>query len=410
MKKIIKACILVMVCVISLAFSSVYAVEAEVQINGEIIDFTDAAGNKVNAQLINSRTMVPLRKIFEVLGCDILWDNDTRTVTATKQGKEIVLQINNKIAKVSEFGKTEEIKLDSAPVIVNNRTLVPLRFIAESLDKQVGWDSSTYTAIIIDYDYFTNLIKQKNALLHDVLSLNNTETNFDVTREYVDKDQTANNNIAKISGSIIKSENTSNVTINFEGDNELISEIKKEGWGNFTYDQRREAGNLYIKTQNSSLNKMLNLDSDNYNEINAEKLDLAGDFEADLSKAIAEIFDISDNKLNVNTFNKMKTDFTKFVNLFVGNGTRTISFENADLNMFDYSKFDNIVYGNELSTTLSFINKSIFNYDVIQDDFLYDWNSITYNMNCESDVMLLKITLENIYNEKVNYTITCKVK
>ena len=39
------------------------------------IDFTDSNGNKVNAQIINSRTMVPLRKIFEVLGCEINWDN-----------------------------------------------------------------------------------------------------------------------------------------------------------------------------------------------------------------------------------------------------------------------------------------------------------------------------------------------
>ena len=43
------------------------AADVKVQINGQIIDFTDSNGNKVEAQTINSRTMVPLRKIFEIL-------------------------------------------------------------------------------------------------------------------------------------------------------------------------------------------------------------------------------------------------------------------------------------------------------------------------------------------------------
>ena len=76
--------------------------------------------------------------------------------------------------------------------------------------------------------------------------------------------------------------------------------------------------------------------------------------------------------------------------------------------MLDYTRFDNVVYGNELSKTLSFINKKIFNYDVVQDELLYDWNQITYNINCENNTLVLKVILENEYNEKVNYTIIYK--
>ena len=132
MKKILKIFSLVSIIVVSSIFSTVFATNAEVQINGEIIDFTDENGNKVNAQIVNSRTMVPLRKIFEVLGCEIEWDGETKTVVATKENKEIILQIDNLEAVVTEDGNEKKIRLDTAPIIIENRTMVPLRFIAKN--------------------------------------------------------------------------------------------------------------------------------------------------------------------------------------------------------------------------------------------------------------------------------------
>ena len=102
MKKILKVFCIVSIFITLLMFSTVFAANVDVQINGEIIDFTDSEGNKVNAQIINDRTMVPLRKIFEVLGCDIGWENSTRTVTANKDNKEIIIQINNNLETIKE--------------------------------------------------------------------------------------------------------------------------------------------------------------------------------------------------------------------------------------------------------------------------------------------------------------------
>ena len=45
----------------------------QVQLDGNYIDFTDNMGNKVEPKMINSRTMVPMRKIFEVLGAEVEW-------------------------------------------------------------------------------------------------------------------------------------------------------------------------------------------------------------------------------------------------------------------------------------------------------------------------------------------------
>ena len=94
MKKFIKLILVSSVLLTTLIFSNVFAANVEVQLNGEILDFTDSEGNKVNAQIINDRTMVPLRKIFEELGCKIIWNANTRSVMATKDNKQVVLAIH----------------------------------------------------------------------------------------------------------------------------------------------------------------------------------------------------------------------------------------------------------------------------------------------------------------------------
>ena len=71
-----KKIIFLLVTLIMLA-TTVFGATADVQLNGNIIDFTDSEGNKVDAQIINNRTLVPLRKIFEELGCNVEWEQDT---------------------------------------------------------------------------------------------------------------------------------------------------------------------------------------------------------------------------------------------------------------------------------------------------------------------------------------------
>lgn len=86
--------------------------------------------------IINDRVLVPMRKIFETLGCEILWDSETNTVTAVKGATKIKLGIGEDTALVNN----NTVSLDSPGVIMNNRTLVPIRFIADALDMNVEWD------------------------------------------------------------------------------------------------------------------------------------------------------------------------------------------------------------------------------------------------------------------------------
>lgn len=99
---------------------------------------------EVMPQIQNGRTLVPLRAIFEALGAELNWDPVTRTVTGTKDGTVVTLTIDSKTAYINEAAK----ELDVPAVIVSGRTMVPARFIAESLGAQVGWDSDSKTVLI----------------------------------------------------------------------------------------------------------------------------------------------------------------------------------------------------------------------------------------------------------------------
>lgn len=94
--------------------------------------------------VVGGRTLVPVRAIFEGLGATVIWNDETKTVTAVKDFKDIVLVLNSKDAKVNGLAKT----LDVPAQIINERTMVPARFVAESLDCSVIWDEATQTVAI----------------------------------------------------------------------------------------------------------------------------------------------------------------------------------------------------------------------------------------------------------------------
>jgi hypothetical protein len=94
----------------------------------------------------NDRILVPIRTIVEEFGGSINWDNDSRKVTIKANDKNIVLTIDKYDAEVN--GKVETMNV--APIIHNDRTMLPLRFISENLGLDVEWDDKTKTATIRD--------------------------------------------------------------------------------------------------------------------------------------------------------------------------------------------------------------------------------------------------------------------
>lgn len=95
------------------------------------------------------RTQVPLRAVFQALGAEVEWDGATHTVTATRRGRQVVLTVGAPTARVDG----QEVPLDVPARIVDNRTFVPLRFVAEALGASVGYDAAARTVLVVDLNY-----------------------------------------------------------------------------------------------------------------------------------------------------------------------------------------------------------------------------------------------------------------
>ena len=100
--------------------------------------------------LLNDRTMVPMRAIFEKLGCSVEWIEDLQMIIATRNSLLIAMQIDqDKFYSTDVADNTQNTyDLDVAPLIVNDRTLIPLRAVSEALGCKVDWVEETSTVVI----------------------------------------------------------------------------------------------------------------------------------------------------------------------------------------------------------------------------------------------------------------------
>ena len=116
--------------------------------NDEITVFVN--GDKVKFDqkpfIENSRTLVPMRAIFEALDAEVIWNGEGRTITVTKGKNSIFLKVDSNKMLVNGKEKT----IDVPAKIVGNRTLVPLRAISEALNSDVEWYPDSKTILIND--------------------------------------------------------------------------------------------------------------------------------------------------------------------------------------------------------------------------------------------------------------------
>jgi uncharacterized protein YkwD len=102
---------------------------------------------KPSPTIINGRTLIPLRSIMETFGAEVTWNPIDQSILITRQDAIITLQIDNLVADVNG----RNLALDTPPKLIDSRTFVPIRFISESLNLLVRWDSKNQTVYISDY-------------------------------------------------------------------------------------------------------------------------------------------------------------------------------------------------------------------------------------------------------------------
>ena len=158
MKKIITA-FLIMFCI---SASTVFADDITVIMDGEQMSFDQPP------VIMNDSTLVPFRAIFERLGMEVEWNGDDKSVTAYNSETEIGLLVGYNTMYVND----NEVELLAPPVIINDRTLVPLRAISEAVGAYVGWDGETRTVTINTGD---RQPAQNDTRAEQVLALVNAE-------------------------------------------------------------------------------------------------------------------------------------------------------------------------------------------------------------------------------------------
>lgn len=99
--------------------------------NGKLVAFSD-----VDPENINGRVLVPIRTISDEMSAEISYNDETKEVAIVKGDKVIQLTLGAQEAYVNG----ELVMLDTPAMVVEGRTMVPLRFISENMDAEVEWD------------------------------------------------------------------------------------------------------------------------------------------------------------------------------------------------------------------------------------------------------------------------------
>ncbi|WP_312353294.1 N-acetylmuramoyl-L-alanine amidase [Aminipila sp.] len=128
-----------------LTFCELYPVK--LALDGKEISFLQ---KDVPPVIIKERTLIPARALFEAMGGKVTWNNDTQSVHVTYDDTEVVLTIGSDKALVN--GQSKELEVPALIIDHDNdyygSTMIPVRFTAEALGCNVGWEDATRSVVI----------------------------------------------------------------------------------------------------------------------------------------------------------------------------------------------------------------------------------------------------------------------
>ncbi len=183
----------------------------------------------------NSRTLVPIRSIIEAFGGTVDWNDNTQTVTLKIEDDTIKLNIDSTNAYLNNQLST----LDVAPKIINGRTMLPIRYIAEGFNLGVAWENDTRTISIIcnsfdddEYQKITNLVPEYSGIPYVIINNNKPFfKDYEIIggsfEFYADLDEMGRCDVAmaSVGTDIMPTQKR-----------ESISSVKPTGWKNKYYD------------------------------------------------------------------------------------------------------------------------------------------------------------------------------
>ncbi len=120
-----------------------------VKLDGNYVEF-----ETVKPVIKDSRTLIPLRGLFENMGYTIDWEPNLKAAILSKSGNTISIRSNKKYITVNNI----QTKIDVPAQIINGSMMIPLRAVADATGSQVNWDSATKTAEIITSDRISYIV------------------------------------------------------------------------------------------------------------------------------------------------------------------------------------------------------------------------------------------------------------
>lgn len=118
-----------------------YAQDVSVNVNGTVIDFPNQ-----KPVVVDGRTLIPLRGVFDNMGYEIGWNGETKTVTLSKASDTITINIGESCYYLNGTSYS----IDVPAQIINGSTMLPLRAIGDASGCEVLWDAETKMATLIN--------------------------------------------------------------------------------------------------------------------------------------------------------------------------------------------------------------------------------------------------------------------
>src|SRR5690606_9561193 len=106
---------------------------ASITVDGELRELDFAP------YVVDGHTLIPIRFFVDALGGEVLWDAEARRASVIRDGHLVEMWIGDGLVTVNGKPAVSPVP----PQIKGNRTMLPLRFIAEVLGWQVGWNDET---------------------------------------------------------------------------------------------------------------------------------------------------------------------------------------------------------------------------------------------------------------------------
>lgn len=271
MKKILLLVIIFTIAISSVAFAK-NEIEIKVYVDGELVVFPDQKPFVDE----NGRTLVPVRFPAEKFGAEVEWENSERRVDIKhyEKEREIKLWIGS-----SEYTVNKEVKnMDTEAVLINERTMIPIRFVAEALDVRVDWRQTEGKGYVFNFTKGQSK-EQMEKVMDEIVKKDNTQTTPENSNEQINKTvRWAKGKGFNVSEGVYLGNNEIMVMNNKDNFVLKIS-FKENGFDILSFEENKKfelakeiAKELGIGNIENILNEYFN--SNNKREFETEKMDL----------------------------------------------------------------------------------------------------------------------------------------